>query len=326
MTVPLLEARGLVRSYPPRGLTGNGRPILAVDHVDLDLDRGETLAVVGESGSGKSTLARLLLALEPADAGRVRLDGVVLDVRSEARVRPLRRRMGAVFQDPGGSLNPRLKVATLIAEPLLSDGPASSGERRLRVLELLAEVGLAAEVADRFPGALSGGERQRVALARALATGPDLLVLDEPVSALDVAVGARVLALVERLRRRQGLAVLLISHDLTVVARFCSRAIVMYRGAVVERGPAAGILACPIHPYTRRLVEARPRLEPGGLPFLPPREPTTGWPAGACRFAPTCPLAGPRCRIAPALVAAAGREVACWEASAVAGGALSGGE
>lgn len=313
MSAPLIEARGLLRTYPPR--VRGGRRVRAVDRVDLRVERGECVGLVGESGSGKSTLVRLLLALERPDAGEVRFDGTGLVGRSEAELRPLRRRMGAVFQDPGGSLNPRLTVARLVAEPLLGRSGPDPASRRRRVVELVARVGLPAEVASRLPSALSGGERQRVALARALATGPDLLVLDEPISALDVAVGARMLALVDRLRAERELTVVLVSHDLAVVGRFCDTVVVLERGAVVERGPTAAVLEAPLHPSTRRLLGSRLRLEPGRLPDAP--GPATGgrWPEGACRLAPCCPEAGPECGAEPPLARVDGRDVACWRAS-----------
>jgi len=264
MSRPLIEARGVMRRYAARGLLGRGRPVHAVVGVDLELAPGESLGLVGESGSGKSTLTRILLGLERPDRGVVRFDGHDLASLASSERRALWRRMGAVFQDPTASLDPRLRIASSIAEPLTAHRVGDVSRRQRRVAELLELVGLPADVGARLPSALSGGERQRVAIARALAGEPDLLVLDEPISSLDLVVGARVLALVERLRARFGLAVLLVSHDLDVVGRFCSRVVVMDRGEVVEQGVTEHVLTAPRHPSTRALLAAR--LQRGALP------------------------------------------------------------
>lgn len=257
MADPLLEATGLRRLFPPR--RGSATATVALDGVDLELAPGESLGIVGESGAGKSTLARLLLALDRPDEGVVRFDGYAISNMAEREVRPLRRRFQPVFQDPLASLNPRLRVGTIVSEPLVAFGIGTAEERRLRVGELLEAVGLDRDAARRYPGAFSGGERQRIAIARAIATDPELLVLDEPVSSLDVAVQARILDLIGTIRDRRRLAIILVAHDLELVRRLCSRVAVLYRGKVVEQGATDEILARPTHPYTMDLVEASPR-------------------------------------------------------------------
>lgn len=311
---PLLEARDLARSYPGRGLRRRQR-VQAVDGVSLRVESGEAVGVVGESGSGKSTLSRLLLGLERPDRGEVRFDGHALSRLTAAQVRPLRRRLQAVFQDPSASLDPRLRVSTIVAEPLVAHDLGDRRARRRRVGEVLDLVGLAGDAADRFPGELSGGERQRVAIARAIAPAPDLLVLDEPVSSLDVVVQAQVLDLLVSLRDRLGLSVVLVSHQLEVVRRLCERAMVMAAGAIVEEGPTAAILDRPAHPATRALRAAEPSLgRPPSPPAPPPEE--RAWPPGACRWARQCPSAHPRCAEAPPTVEVEpGHLAACWLAS-----------
>jgi len=257
MTVPLLEARDVTRSYGSRSLLGRGRPVRAVVGVDLELARGETLGLVGQSGSGKSTLTRILLGLERPDRGTVCFEGHDLAAVRGTERRRMWRRMAAVFQDPATSLDPRMSVGASIAEPLTAHHVGDRRWRRLRVGELLELVGLPEDAGTRRPAALSGGERQRVAIARALAGEPELLVLDEPISSLDLLVGARILALVDRLRAQLDLAVLLVSHDLEVVGRFCSRVLVMHRGQVVERGATRTVLTAAQHPSTRALLAAR---------------------------------------------------------------------
>jgi len=254
MAEPLLSAEGLVRSYLPR--RRGGPPIRAVDGVTLAVRRGESLGLVGGSGSGKSTLTRLLLALERPDRGTVRFDGEPISDLPETMVRPLRRRFQAVFQDPIASLNPRLRTATIVAEPLVAHGIGSPAGRRARVEELLARVGLPGSAARRYPGAFSGGERQRIAIARALAPEPELLILDEPVSSLDVSVQAQILDLLCDLRDSRGLTLVLVAHDLGVVRDICDRVAVMLDGKVVEEGTTGDVLTSPRHEYTKRLLAA----------------------------------------------------------------------
>ena len=322
MSTPLLEARGLVRHYAiSKGLWlgRRGRAVRAADGVDLAVARGETLAVVGESGCGKSTLARLLVRLETPTAGSVRLDGIDLARLSEREMRPLRRRLQIVFQDPFSSLNPRLTVGSLLAEPLLVHGLGGPAERRRRVEELLDLVGLRPALVARFPHELSGGQRQRVAFARALATGPELLLGDEPVSALDVSVQAQVLNLLAELKVRLGLTLVVITHDLAVVRHVADRVAVMHLGRIVELAPADRLLGAPRHPYSRALLAAVPRPDPrarGRRRILEGELPSPVDPPSGCHFRTRCPLALPECaRHDPALEELApGHAVACLRA------------
>ena len=287
MTAPLLALEGVSRHYrlPRQRLFGPAPRRTALDDVSLELMPGEVLGLVGESGSGKSTLGRLAVGLERADAGTVRLSGIDLATGRRSDWQRLRRDAQMVFQDPFGSLDPRLTVARIVAEPLaLQRLPGA--EAAARVVAALAEVGLGAETLGRYPHEFSGGQRQRIAIARALITRPKLLVADEPVSALDVSVQAQVLNLMADLKARHGLAYLLISHDLAVVAHLADRIAVMQAGRIVETGPTRALLERPGHPYTRALlaavlppdpVRARARLGlvrrsgPGqGSPAVPP--------------------------------------------------------
>ena len=258
---PLLEAAGLIREHNgARRLWGPARPFRAVDGVDLTLHAGERVGLVGESGSGKSTLLRALLALDDIQGGAVRLDGR----RFERRRAPadLRRKIQVVFQDPYGSFDPRWKVADLIAEPLrLSPDAPIGAARRRRVEAMLEQVGLKPADADRRPHAFSGGQRQRIAIARALIVEPQILALDEAVSALDVRVRAQILSLLDDLSERLGLAYLFVTHDLSVVRAATDRLLVMQNGKVVETGETAAVFAAPRHPYTRTLLAATPDLE-----------------------------------------------------------------
>ena len=257
---PLLVAEDLARAYRRRGRAGGGSLVhAAVDGVSLEVETGEALGVVGESGSGKSTLTRLLLALEKPDRGTVRFDGISISDLPESAVRPLRRHFQAVFQDPSTSLDPCLTAGNIISEPLNAHDIGTVAERRERVADMLLQVGLPVDAAQQYPSAFSGGERQRIAIARALAPSPRLLVLDEPVSSLDVSISAQILDLVSELQRRHGLAMVMISHDLGVVRRVCERVCVMHRGKIVETGPTDLVLKNPDHPYTKELLDASPR-------------------------------------------------------------------
>ncbi|KAF4406934.1 ATP-binding cassette domain-containing protein [Streptomyces lycii] len=258
---PLLELVGLRKEF------GTGTVNVAVDDVSLEVYEGETLALVGESGCGKTTLTRLLLKLLPPTAGSVRFDGQDLAALSAAGLRSVRREMQVVLQDPYSSMNPRMRITDIVAEPLITHDPAARGRRarartRERVGELLEAVGLDAGIQDRYPHEFSGGQRQRVSIARALALRPRLLVLDEPTSALDVSVQATVLDLLAELQQRLGLTYVFVSHNLAVVRQVADRVAVMRGGRLVEVGAAEAVLRTPRHPYTRQLLDAVPVLDP----------------------------------------------------------------
>ncbi len=282
--------------------------VVAVDRVSLGVAAGETLGIVGESGCGKSTLARIILGLQAPESGQVLINGC--PVRGLPR-RERARLIQPVFQDPYGSLNPRRRVGEIVALPLRAQGERDRG----RVAEMLERVGLAADVARRYPAQLSGGQRQRVAIARALVLRPRILVCDEPTSALDVSVQAAVLNLLGELRREMGLAMVLISHNLAVVERVAGRVAVMYLGRIVETAETAALFATPRHPYTRALLASVLTPEPGlGLPLVPIGDtlPDPAHVPGGCRFHPRCPEAEPRCSVqSPEGLRVGGRLVEC---------------
>jgi peptide/nickel transport system ATP-binding protein len=241
--------------------SGAGNGVAAVDDVSLELAAGETLAIVGESGSGKTTLARMLLRLIEPDSGELLVEGRDFLAARGAELRLLRREMQMVFQDPFASLDPRMRVGAIVSEPLEIHEPRlSRSERRARVVEILRAVGLGEDALARYPHEFSGGQRQRIGIARALVLRPRLVVADEPVSALDVSVGAQILELLQNLQRDFALTYLLISHSLPVVAQLATRIAVMQRGKIVETGRAAQILTAPAHPYTQSLIAAIPAL------------------------------------------------------------------
>jgi oligopeptide transport system ATP-binding protein len=261
--MPLVEVRNLTKIYPlGESIFGGGAQgeVRAVDDVSLDIVAGETLGLVGESGSGKSTLGRLVLRLIEPTSGTIRFDGQDLHTASHAEIRRLRRDMQIIFQDPFGSLDPRLRVNDIIAEPLVIYEPLSSSARRTRVAELLRAVGMDESAGRRFPHEFSGGQRQRIGIARALALRPRFIVADEPVSALDVSVGAQIVNLLSQLQRDFGLTYLFISHSMPVVRYLTTRIAVMYRGRIVETGTAEEITVRPQHPYTKSLLEATPEI------------------------------------------------------------------
>jgi oligopeptide/dipeptide ABC transporter ATP-binding protein len=299
---PLLQVTGLRKEYPVRrGLLQRRRgTVRALDGVDLEVGRGECVALVGESGSGKTTLGRCALRLIEPTAGRARFDGEDLLALTGSALRRRRRRFQMVFQDPAGSLDPRQRVGSIVAEPLAIHTDLDRADRAARAAELLALVGLGPELAGRFPHELSGGQRQRVGIARALAPEPDLLVADEPVSSLDVAVRGQVLDLLGGLRERLGLALLLIAHDMAAVERLADRVAVMYLGRIVEIGVAGELLARPLHPYTASLLSAVPVADPAAgrrrrRIVLPGEPPSPLAPPAGCPFHPRCPSARPRC-------------------------------
>ena len=289
----MIEAFGVIKHFKLRGLFRRGA-VHAVEDVSLAIPSGAALGLVGESGSGKSTLGRVMLGLLPPTAGRVMVDGEDLAATSPAAMRRLRRRMQLIFQDPYSSLDPRRRVGAQIADGLAIHGLPQTG----RVAALLEQVGLPSAHAARFPHEFSGGQRQRIAIARALATNPDLLVADEPVSALDVSVQAQVLALLAELRTRLGLALLFISHDLPVVRSLCDRVAVLYLGRIMEEGPAEALFRRPLHPYTQALLSAAPSLDPGKRRkriLLQGEPPSPVAPPSGCVFRTRCPRAMSAC-------------------------------
>ena len=298
---PLLAVTGLETHFPiRRGLLR--RPVgavRAVDGVSFTIRPGKTLGLVGESGCGKTTVGRSILRLVEPTAGSVRFAGHGLRGLSQAALRPLRRRMQIVFQDPYGSLNPRLTVRAILEEGLVVHGLGDGPERLRRMTAALERTGLPAAALARYPHEFSGGQRQRIAIARALVLEPELVVLDEPISALDVSIQAQVVNLLVELRRDLGLTYLFISHDLSVVEYISDDVAVMYLGRLVEHAPAADLYAAPLHPYTQALFSAVPSVDPArrrGRIVLPGDVPSPARPPAGCRFHPRCPLAEAVCR------------------------------
>jgi oligopeptide/dipeptide ABC transporter ATP-binding protein len=288
-TRPLLQAQGLRKHFPVAG----GQVVHAVEDVSFELGEGEVLGLVGESGSGKSTLGRLALRLIEPTAGRVEMDGTDITALAPAPLRRFRRHMQMVFQDPYASLNPRMKVSDALIESLLLHGVCSQAEARDAALQLLARVGLKPDFLDRYPKAFSGGQRQRIAIARALAPNPRFIVADEPVSALDVSVQAEVVNLLKDLQQTLGLAMLFISHDLSVVETISDRVMVLYLGRPMEIAPTESLFDRPQHPYTAALLAAAP----GGRRGTPKRLvlkgeiPSPTAPPSGCVFRTRCPFA-----------------------------------
>jgi len=301
MSQPLLEVANLVKTFPMRGslLRRSSDVVQAVSDVSFSVARGETLSLVGESGCGKSTTARCVVRILDPDSGSVKFDGVELTSLAPEALRQQRRRFQMVFQDPQASLNPRMTVADLLIEPLQVHG-VNRGNERARVSELLELVQLPTDAATRYPHQFSGGQRQRIGVARALAVGPDLLVLDEPVSALDVSIQAEIIRLLERLRTELELGFLFIAHDLSVVRHLSDRVAVMYLGRIVETGTAAEVYESSAHPYTQALLSAAPIPDPlierqRRRIVLMGEAPTQTAPPSGCRFRTRCWKATDRC-------------------------------
>lgn len=308
----LLDVKNLTKTYPG----AKGAVVQAVSDVSLSLASGEVLGIVGESGCGKSTLGRSILRLIEPSGGQIVFDGTDLMALSRRALKPMRRDMQIIFQDPYGSLNPRHSVGRIIAEPLLVQGVGDAESRSARVAELLQLVGLPADAAGLYPHEFSGGQRQRIAIARALALDPKLIVADEAVSALDVSIQSQIINLITELRRRLGVAILFISHDLSVIRHVSDRVAVMYLGRIVEMGPTEAIMAAPQHPYTRALLSAVPRagVSRKGRIVLQGEVPDPANPPSGCAFHTRCAQVMDRCRaerpvLAPG--AGVGQEVAC---------------
>ncbi len=303
-TENLLEVRDLKVHFPMRGGILGQRDlgsVKAVDGVSFDVRRGETLGVVGESGCGKSTTGLAILRMVDITGGSIVLDGQDITDLSSAELRPMRRQMQMVFQDPYGALNPRMRVLDIVGEPLVAHAMASSREElRQRVAELLELVGLAGNMIERYPHEFSGGQRQRIGIARALAVNPSLVVCDEPVSALDVSIQAQIINLMEDLQEELGLTYLFIAHDLAVVRHISDRIIVMYLGKIVEIASRDDLYSDPKHPYTQALLSAIPVASPDAeaerdLDLLEGEVPSALNPPSGCHFNPRCPMARDDC-------------------------------
>jgi peptide/nickel transport system ATP-binding protein len=332
---PLVELDEVKQYFPIKSglvLDRHIGDVRAVDGVSLTIGRGETLGLVGESGCGKSTVGRTILRLYNPTAGRIVFDGRDITHLGQGELRPLRRRMQMVFQDPFASLNPRHSVGRIVGEPLRTHG-IGSGRRETgaRVRELLETVGLPADAATRYPHEFSGGQRQRIGLARALAVNPDFIVADEPVSALDVSIQAQMINLFEQLQEDFGLTYLFIAHDLAVVRHISDRIVVMYLGSIMEISPAEELYEDPLHPYTISLLSAVPIPDPAVEKkresiLLAGDVPSPANPPSACRFHTRCPYVQPtRCRdeIPPLRKLATGHEVACHWAEEIKAGQLA---
>ena len=311
----ILETRDLHRRFTQGGgLFAKTTTIHAVNGVSLQVRRGETFAIVGESGCGKSTLARLLLRLIDPSEGQVFYEGQDLTELTGNAMRALRSDLQFIFQDPFSSLNPRMSVASIIAEPLRVHTTLTAAERRAKVADLMARVGLRPEMADRYPHEFSGGQRQRICIARALASGPKLLIGDEPVSALDVSVQAQIVNLLEDLKQEFGLTLVIIAHDLAVIRHMSDRIAVMYLGEVVELADTETLFTAPRHPYTQALLAAIPVPVPGvarARNVLGGDIPSPANPPAGCKFHTRCPHATDLCRTTRPVLEGEGHRVAC---------------
>ena len=326
---PLIELRQLTKHFAlPGGLLGRNKALLrAVDGVDLVIRRGETFGLVGESGCGKSTLARTLIRLFQPTSGQMLFDGVDIAELGERALAPIRRRMQMIFQDPYASLNGRMTVRDLVAEPLDIAGIGGSATRRARVDELLDKVGLNPDHATRFPHEFSGGQRQRIGIARAIALNPDLVICDEPISALDVSIQAQVVNMLEDLQDELGLTYLFITHDLSMVRHISDRIGVMYLGKIVEIAPNEALYRAPAHPYTQALLASIPVADPTARRDATPMRgeiPTAIDIPSGCRFRTRCPFATDLCAsVEPPLREVDGRHfAACHYADKVMAGQM----
>ncbi len=312
----IINAQNLTRYYKiSRGFFNTPATLKAVDGASFTLSRGKTLAVVGESGCGKSTLARLVTMIEPPTTGALNIVGKDIVGASAETLRGLRSKVQIVFQNPYGSLNPRQKIGAILEEPLLVNTSLSKAERVEKARAMMVSVGLRPEHYDRYPHMFSGGQRQRIAIARALMLDPEVLVLDEPVSALDISIQAQVLNLFADLQEKHNLAYLFISHDLSVVKHIADDVMVMYLGRVVEQGPSAEIFKAPKHPYTQALLSATPTPDPSKRhqrTILKGELPSPLNPPSGCTFHPRCPLAFEKCKtVNPKLEGHGSNKVAC---------------
>lgn len=318
MTMSGLRVERLRKHFNLGGglLSGKRQVIQAVNDVSFDVPKGRSVGLVGESGCGKSTASRAVLRLIEPDEGRVVFEGIDIRAASAAEMRALRRRLQFIFQDPYSSLNPRRTVRQSLEEPLHVHAGGNRKEIRDKAETVIVEVGLSKDSLDRFPHEFSGGQRQRIGIARALVLGPELIVADEPVSALDVSVQAQILRLLADLRQRRGLSFLFVSHDLGVIRHFCDSVCVMYLGHIVESGPTAEVLDAPAHPYTQLLLESSPLPDPARR-IKPVKQmgevPSPANPPPGCPFNTRCPHVMPACREAMPVVReqAPGRRVAC---------------
>jgi peptide/nickel transport system ATP-binding protein/oligopeptide transport system ATP-binding protein len=316
---PLLEVSDLVKHYAVRGGVLRRRigTVHAVDGVSFSLESGETLGLVGESGCGKSTVARSVLRLVEPSSGSITLDGTDITRLGKSELRPHRRSMQIVFQDPFASLNPRMTAGDIVGEPLSVHGLASGSEKQARVAELFAQVGLRPDQMKNYPHQFSGGQRQRICIARALSLGPKLIVCDEPVSALDVSIQAQVINLLIDLQRKHDFSYLFIAHDLAVVAHISHRVAVMYLGRIVEIADKRELFAHPRHPYTQALLASVPVANPkakGLAPMIDGDVPSPINPPSGCAFHTRCRYAIDRCKVERPVLAKAGarHQVACW--------------